>query len=119
MIELTVIEFLKSKMDVPICTELPSPIPNECIVIEKTGSSRIGNINKAAIAIQSYSSSLFETARLNENVKETMLGDGTNCYGIIELDDITMCELNTDGNRPDLTNKRDRYQALFELVYND
>ena len=62
------------------------------------------------LAIQSFSTSLFGAASLNEQVKETM-------EQIIELDDICKCELNSDYNYSDTNKKRYRYQAVFDIVH--
>lgn len=115
MIELTVLDYLKSNLKEKVCTEYSSD--SEFVLIEKTSGGKSNCVSNATIAIQSYSSSLFNAAKLNEHVKEVMLGDGSNKYGIIELDCITKCELNSDYNYPDTTNKRNRYQAIFDLVY--
>ena len=36
---------------------------------------------------------------------------------IIELDDISKCELNSDYNYTDTNRKKYRYQAVFDIVY--
>lgn len=67
-------------------------------------------IDKAIIAIQSYSSSLYKAAVLNEKVKIIM-------KNIIEMDEISECELNSDYNYTDTSRKKYRYQAVYELTY--
>lgn len=117
MIELVVFDYLKDKIDVPVYMEIPSNPPAEFVVVEKTSSAQLDFINNATFAIQSYSTKLYKTALLNEVVKNAMLGDGTNSYGIIELNDVSKCSLNSDYNYPDTQNKKYRYQAVFDLVY--
>ena len=75
-----------------------------------TGGSQVNYIDKAIIAIQSYSSSLYKAAVLNEKVKIIM-------KNIIEMDEISECELNSDYNYTDTSRKKYRYQAVYELTY--
>ena len=60
--------------------------------------------------VQSFSTSLYGAATLNERVKAAM-------EKIIELDDISKCELNSDYNYTDTNRKKYRYQAVFDIVY--
>lgn len=117
MIELILLNYLEKALSVPVCMEMPKDISGEFVLIEKTGSSVENKINNAVFAIQSYSTSLYGAALLNSEVIKAMVGDGVGSYGIIELDDIGKCSLNSDYNFPDLTNKKHRYQAVFDLVY--
>ena len=114
MIEITVYEFLKSKLLAPVYTEIPNNPPSRMVTIEKTVSSQENQINRATLAIQSYGKSLYEAAELNEIVKETML-DGLD--GLITLDEIAKVSLNSDYNFTDTTTKKYRYQAVFEIVH--
>lgn len=117
MIELTVLNYLKNVLPVPVFMEMPKDISGEFVLIEKTGSSTENKINNAVFAIQSYSTSLYGAALLNTEVIGAMIGDGVESFGIIVDADISRCDLNSDYNFPDLTNKKHRYQAVFDLVY--
>lgn len=110
MIEKIVLDYLSGKLSVPVLMEIPSNPTKEYVVVQKTGSGRENHINRATIAIRSYSVSLFKTAELNEMVKDAM-------FDITELVDVSKCELNSDYNATDTTNKKYRYQAVFDLVY--
>ena len=79
-------------------------------MVEKTGSGQTNHIKRATLAVQSYSSSLYQAASLNERVKEAM-------EKIIEMDDISKCELNSDYNYTDTARKKYRYQAVFDIVH--
>lgn len=114
MIELVVLKYLKEKLNVPVGLEKPNA--TECVVIEKTGSGEFDHIKNATFAIQSYSDSLYNTVLLNEVVKQAMLGDGETNEGIVELDEIASCSLNSDYNYTDTTTKQYRYQAVFDIV---
>lgn len=117
MIELTVLNYLKNALDVPVSMEKPTSNIEEYVVIEKTGADRENYIDSAVLAIQSYSDTLYNAAELNEKVKEAMLGDGVTTYGIIASTDISKCSLNSDYNFTDQQIKSYRYQAVFDLVF--
>ena len=110
MVEKIVKDYLQSSLGIPVRLEEEDDLGNEYVLIEKTGSSTGNHIASATLAIQSYSMSLYGAASLNERVKEAM-------EKIIELDDISRCELNTDYNYTDTVRKKYRYQAVFELIY--
>lgn len=118
MIELTVLNYLKSVLSVPVFMEIPTSNDiTEFVLLEKTGSSRTDFINDSVFVVQSYSDSLFGAASLNEEVKKAMIGDGVNTYGIIAETEVSKCSLNTDYNYTDTTTKSYRYQAVFDLVF--
>ena len=110
MIEEKVREYLEDKLDIPVRMEEEPGLPEEYVLIEKTGSGGEDHIKRATLAIQSYSTSLYGAASLNERVKEAM-------EEIIELDDISRCELNTDYNYTDTARKKYRYQAVYDIVH--
>lgn len=118
MIEVTVLEYLKSVLSTPVVAIKPTDQGiTEFVLVEKTGSSRENFINRATFAIQSYSDTLYGATSLNEAVKEAMLGDGTTTFGIAYSCDVAKCSLNSDYNYTDTTTKQYRYQAVFDLVY--
>lgn len=110
MIEKIVYDYLKATLGVDVFMEIPENEPSEFVVIEKTGSSRANLMDKATLAIQSYSDSLYKTAVLNELVKSKMLDS-------VSVDQITSCKLNSDYNSTDTQFKRYRYQAVFDISY--
>lgn len=114
MIEDTIYEFLTSKMTVPVYMEEPPKPPEKMIVIEKTGTSQENYLKTATFAIQSYDTSLYKTAKLNQELKDVMLNG---IDGLISLDEITKVELNSDYNYTDTTTKRYRYQAVFVVTH--
>lgn len=117
MIELTVLNYLKNALDVPVSMEKPTSNIEEYVVIEKTGADRENYIDSAVFAIQSYSDTLYNAASLNEKIKEAMIGNGVNNYGIIASTEVSRCSLNSDYNYTDQQTKSYRYQAVFDLVY--
>lgn len=110
MIEETILNYLKSELEVPAGMEVPAEPPGRFVVVEKTGSSRTDHICRAVIAVQSYGESLLEAARLNERAKQVM-------EGLDELDEIAAVRLNTDCNFTDPSTKRYRYQAVFDVTH--
>lgn len=110
MIETMILNYLSEKISVPVRMEEEPDLPEEYVIIEKTGSGRTNLINRATVAIQSYSNSLYNAAQLNEKVKEAM-------NHITDLDDISRCELNSDYNYTDTSRKKYRYQAVYDLIF--
>lgn len=110
MVEKIVKDYLQSSLGIPVRLEEEDNLGNEYVLIEKTGSSKKDHISTATIAIQSYSVSLYGAASLNERVKEAM-------EKIIERNDISKCELNSDYNYTDTARKKYRYQAVYDMVH--
>lgn len=110
MIEKIVLDYLNEVLDTPAYMEETSDMPKSYILIDKTGSGRANQINRATIAVQSYSTSRYDAAALNETVKEAM-------EQIVELDEVAKCNLNSDYDFTDKTRKIYRYQAVFDLVH--
>ena len=79
-------------------------------MIEKTGGGEENHIKKAMIVIQSFADSLYRAAEINEEVKKAM-------KEIVELEDISKCDLNTDYNYTDVARKKYRYQAVFDITH--
>ncbi len=118
MIEKDIIRYLKQELDVHVSAVKPTDTSiDEYVLVEKTGSSRENYINKATIAVQSYSNTLQGAGELNELVKDAMIGDGTSSFGIVASSSISKCSLNTDYNFTDTSKRQYRYQAIFDLVY--
>lgn len=110
MIEKIVQDYLESKLEIPAYMEEDQDMPKEYVLIEKTGGGSSNHIKSAVMAIQSFSASMYGAARLNEKVKEVM-------EEIIELDDISKCELDSDYNFTDTSRKKYRYQAVFDITH--
>lgn len=110
MIETIIYNWLKQQLDVPVYMEEPSEKPETFVLIDKTGSSRDNWINHATIAVQSYATSMYKAAKLNESVKSAL-------DRIVQLDEIGASTLNSDYNFTDETTKRYRYQCVYDLTY--
>lgn len=110
MIEKIILDFLNERLEVPVLMERPEKKLDEYVLLEKTGSSESDFINSATIAIQSYSTTLYKAAVLNEEVKGAM-------YGLVTIPEISRAKLNTDYNFTDITKKQYRYQAIYDITY--
>lgn len=108
MIELIVFNYLKERLSVPVKMERDESL-EKYVYIERLQNSG-KHIHSCNIAIQSYGGNYTNTLKLNEEVKEKLLN-------IIELDNISKCELVDDYLFNDLVRKKHRYQAIFEIVY--
>ena len=65
-------------------------------------------IEYATITIQSYANSLYEAARLNEQLCTEM-------ENITNVPSVMSCNLNSNYNYTDATTKEYRYQAIFNI----
>lgn len=108
MIEVILKKFLDTKVEIPVVLEHQPNLPNNFVLIQKTGSSRENLLNSSTVAIQSYGASLFEAAKLNEKIKNLM-------YEMVEVPEVAKVKLNSDYNFTDTETKRYRYQAVFNI----
>ena len=110
MIELIVKNYLSTKLEIPIVFEHQKNLPKRFILIQKTSGSRENFLNSSTVAIQSYAESMFESAKLNEKIKNLM-------YDLITVDEVSNVDLNSDYNFTDTETKQYRYQAIFDIHY--
>lgn len=119
MVELIVKRFLEEKIDVPVLLSSPTEqsIKDYCL-IEKTGGAKRENfLERATMTVQSYGSSLYNAAFLNDTIKMELQGNGIDKFGIAAETEISKCECNSDYNFTDKTRKEYRYQAVFDLYF--
>jgi len=110
MIEQTILDYLNDTLTEPCYMEEPEGV-DTFILLEKTGSSLSNYVYAATFAIQSYATSLYEAAELNEKVKAAMLAIAD------ELNTVSKCSLNSDYNYTDTTKKRYRYQGVYDITH--
>lgn len=110
MIEKIVLDHLSAHLSQDVYMENPTPLPDSYVLVEKTGSSKRNQINSATLAIQSYSTSMYEAASLNEEVKACM-------DQLISNNQIARVELETDYNFTNTATKQYRYQAVYNITY--
>ena len=110
LIEEFVVKYLDDELSIPVSGEIPSPMPNTFITVERTGGSITNKIRTATLAIQAWAESIDAAANLCALITETM-------EGIVEEDEISRCTLDSSYNFTDTSTKRYRYQAVFDLVH--
>lgn len=110
MIELIVKDYLSKYLGIPIVFEHQKNLPKQYILIQKTSGKRENFLKESTIAIQSYAETLFESAKLNEKIKDLM-------YDLIMVDEVSKVNLNSDYNYTNLETKEYRYQAVFDIHY--
>ena len=110
MIENIVREFLKKKLRVSVHMEYPRKPGETFVVLRKADTSRENRIEHALFVTDSYARTMFETAELNEQVKDAV-------DALEELDVIAAVNRGSDYPAFDNTNKRYRYQATFEITH--
>lgn len=110
MIELVIKNYLDGHLDVPSFFEHQNGITGKYVLIEKIGGGKSNELKSSVFAFQSYADSLFESAALNEQVKEVV-------EAMIEVSEITGIHLNSDYNFTDEQTKKYRYQAVYDINY--
>lgn len=110
MIEQYIQKELKKQLNLPVVLEHKDNEPKKFVLFEKTGGGRKNQINTATFAFQSYAPSLYEAAELNDKVKLAV-------FNLVNVSDIGGVRLNSDYNFTDITEKRYRYQAVFDITY--
>ncbi len=85
-------------------------MPERYVLFEKLGSSKSNYLTSATFAFQSYAESMYEVAKLNEELKQAV-------ESLISLDGIGGVSLNSDYNFTDSQTKKYRYQAVFDIKY--
>ena len=110
MIELIILNHLEAHLEESVHLEKPSAETGSYVVFEKTSSGKSNHLPSATIAFQSYASSLYEAASLNERVKNAV-------ESLIELNEIRGLDLNGDYNFTDTSTKEYRYQAVYDIRY--
>lgn len=117
-IEKTLIDYLISQNIDDVNGEVypmtpKQPLPDNYIVIDKTGSRLENGIPTATIAIQSISSeSLQKAIQINDAVKNAM-------KGFPQIENVFGVHLQTDYNFTNSLTKQYRYQAVFSVTYID
>lgn len=110
MIEKIILDYLNSALDVPCYMEKPESAPEEFVLIERTSGSSENYIQSATFAVQSYSTSLYGAAVLNEKAVNAM-------ERLVNLNAISKSKKETDYNFTDTSKKGYRYQAVFDITY--
>ena len=100
----------KKKLDCKVVMERSSKMPDRFVLIEQTGSGKRKHLKSSTIVFQSYDSTLYKAAQLNEAVKAAV-------EMLVELDDVSSVSLNSDYIYTDTESKKYRYQAVFDIKH--
>ena len=110
IIEVYLIEYLSNELGINVYGQEEDAEDGSYVVIEKLGSYVENFTRHATIALKSYGTTLLESAKLNERVKNAM-------DDIIKKPEISCSKLNSDYNYTENKKKKYRYQAVYDLVY--
>ena len=110
MIEKVLLDYLNQTLDDPVYMHFPQNAPTRLYVLERTGGRRENQICYATFALQSYGGTLYDTAVMDLEGTKAML----NAYTLEAVSDVA---LNSSYNFTDTTRKRERYQAVFDVVH--
>ena len=102
--------FLNCSTFLYVYMEEPEEKPSKYIILEKVGGGKSNGLKSASFAFQSYGSSLYDAAMLNEELKEAM-------EDIDNQEPISRAELDSDYNFTDTETNRYRYQAVYDFIY--
>lgn len=108
MIEEVILNSLNEHLSVPVFLEKQAKMPTRYVLFEKTGSSERNQLGNATFAFQSYAESMYQAAKLNEELKAAV-------KDMIGLNEISKVSLNSDYNFTDTETKKYRYQAVFDI----
>lgn len=108
MIEITIKEFLDDRLSVQVFLERQDEMPSSFVLFEKTSGGKRNQLSSSTFAFQSYGKSMYEAAKLNEELKEAV-------EDMIVLNEISGIKMNSDYNYTDTTTKEYRYQAVFDI----
>ena len=110
MIEIVIKQFLDKNLTTPSFLEKPANPPKRYVLFEKTSGGEKDQISSSTFAFQSYAESMYEAAKLNEELKRAV-------KDLIIENDISRIKLNSDYNFTDTTTKEHRYQAVFDISH--
>lgn len=108
MIELVILKHLSESLLCPVYLERPEDAKAPYVLFEKTGGGKKNHLLTSTFAFQSYSTSLYESANLNEETKRAV-------ESLINLQEISSVRLNSDYNFTDPETREYRYQAVYNI----
>lgn len=110
MIEIIVRQKLEEQLNIPVFLEQPINKPEKYILIERKGMGETNHLGSSIFMLQSYAESMYESALLNKALISEF-------KGLISLDEMVSISLNTDYIFTDVTSKKYRYQAVFDVKH--
>lgn len=110
MIEIAVVNFVAQRLSVPVYMEYPNNAPDRFVILDRSDTNRENHIETSLFIAQSYAESKLEAANLNQQVKAVM-------DALVDLEQVSCSELNSDYPFPDTQRKRHRYQAVYNITH--
>ena len=110
LIEVTVLNYLKSVLDVPVRLEIPAQLPSKFVCFFVKDRSKKNLINAVTLEFYSYSNSKYEAMVLDKQVREAM-------ENITDLDDISASTLGGGNDTNDTSLKKYRYRSYYNITY--
>lgn len=110
MIEIKIRNLLEQNLNIPVFLEQPINKPDKYLLIERKGMGEENHLGGSLFMFQSYAESMYQAALLNEEVINAV-------KDLIVVDEIVSIKLNTDYIFTDVTSKRYRYQAVFDIKH--
>lgn len=110
MIEILVKEKLEELLNVPVFLEQPINKPNKYVLVERKGMGEENHLGGSLFIFQSYAETMYESALLNKALISRF-------KSLISLDEMVNISLNTDYIFTDVTSKKYRYQAVFDVKH--
>ena len=110
MFEEVLLSYLKASLNVPVYMERPEDALPPFLLFEKTGGNRRNKLYSSVFAFQSYGNSLYQSALLNNRLKEVL-------DGLEAVPQVSSVRYNTDYNFTDVQRKEHRYQAVYEIFH--
>lgn len=111
MIELTLYEYLKTALSIPVFMEYPEDTSIEkFVILQKIDAGITNQIKAATFAVDVYAPSLYETAQLSEIVKAAM-------FNSTSIDEISSVRLGGEQVANDTQYKKYMYASTFNLFH--
>lgn len=104
------VAYLNDQLSAPVSGNVPPNPPAQYVTVELVGRGAENQVDSATISVESYANSRAEAGQLNHAVISAM-------EAAIERPEISSCRLDTAYNFTDTASKKDRYRAIFEVVF--
>ena len=110
--EAYVVKYLETALPgVSVFGEVPAKEPIEdFITVELTGAGISNQVSSATLAVDAWSTSRSAAMALSAEVRAAM-------FQMLEEDEISLVELETEYNNPRLSTKHPRYRTMWRIVY--
>lgn len=117
MIETVVFNYLKTKLeDVDLYLDVQPDHSDSYITMKRIAAGLADHIDAATLEFHCYAPSKYESAALDEELKNVLLGTDSE-YGIAELDEISSCKYGGGNDAADPSTKEYRYRSYYNFFY--